>query len=1629
MFLPESPSGRWRADCRALACAVLCAWGPVAARAGGLQYDLDPPGAVSAGARWSIYEGSSVVWRTSGFMITNLPADTYEVMFKSVSGWIAPSNELVAVGTTDYVVRAATYLQPPQTTATLRVHLLPTNAWADGAGWRISSTSAWQQSGTALTNLSPGSRYVYFSSAYGWNPPVNRSVTLVAGTNEVTGTYSRAAGLRVRVLLQGAYLPTFGRMATNLQPRIPATSPYADDRRTVAEVPTNAVDWVLLQVYATNGAAPFFSRSAFLRPDGYIAADDGTPGITAPDLTGNYVLGVKHRNHLAIRSAGAVSFVTNSATYDFTVVETQFLGGTNSAVRMGTNSWAMIAGDADGDGTIRDADREIHASQMGRTGYLPGDFNLNGAVAAADYTGLSVSNLNRSAAAAGDETLLLPALEVSPPESTVGGGATAELQATSTGLVRWVFTRNESGASISSTSGASVVYTAGVPGFTDILEAWEPASGNLSRMRLNVVSNAPDAFGRAVILAGSSGPSDPTRPATHFLAEKARETLAYRGFTPDSIHYYSFSGSTHADGDITAANVELLFTNGLDGVSRLFVYMVDHGASVSGAASFRLNASEWLAATTLDGWLDRLQDEYGTEVSLVVDCCSAGSFLDEVAYAGPPERVALSSCGTNEATYFIANGLVSFSEVFFNGVLLGVDLGQAFLQASNAMSYYQQAMASNLAAASGMILGAEFIAGALAPSIGSVCGNQTISENEIPLLWVDDVVSAYPIERVWASIVPPDHQPGTNDPVRDIPEADLAYHEDTGRYEYTGYGFTGDGTYQVAFYAQDTAGAVSAPRLCFITQSEYRERVILVAGGPAAGAEWDGIRTIAGLVYRTLTARRLGPDDIWCMSADPDLDFDGDLAADADALPTQAGLVEAITNWAAGASKLTVYLVGGETNGAYRLGEAESLNADTLDYWLDAFQADDRPVGVILEMPEAGGFLAALTPPENRSRYCIACAQSGEPALWAADGLVSFSSFFMSYLFLGEPIWDAFDAARRGILYASGPLRQTALLDDDGDGRPNEKSEDGAATATQYIGPAFLTGADLPAIGSVNPDAWIDTAHAALVWAAEVSAAQGVSNVVCYVTPPDYDPADPLPSTNLSWNAALLRYEAALDGLTNNGTYTLTFQAQDREGSWSEPVQAFLENRDFYEPDNTATQAVDFAVGAEQYRNIHVADDVDWVRFFAASGAAFQVEAEQTGTNVDVRLDIYVEELDGTLRRLDFLDAAGEWDRYGKGAGYTEECLLDLAASPSLTSGVYYVRVSPADPTGWGADSDYTLKVYVPAGTVLIIAAVNLLTGGAVPDAEAVIDGGTWRLDFNGAISVSQDLPSGSHSVQVTAPAGYYPAQDPNRPDQPDNPKNLTYGNPRNLPSGTLYAGFQFMPYVVIDGQLLDAHVGAHVEDAVVKFTATSGKISGQVYDGYPNFATYETPWLSEADGDFPDEVLLPPVTWNLLVEKTGYSNLVVAGVIPSPPSGISRDLGVFRMYPVDLDGDGLADTWEDDCFPPGYTVLPGEDDDEDGVDNEGEYFAGTHPMNPDSTLGDDVVLGPQEAGWRLAWPVVPGRAYGVERESDLVTGVWARVSGIQTAGFGQTSMEWTDSSAAAPPLYYRLTVIPPPGD
>ena len=725
-------------------------------------------------------------------------------------------------------------------------------------------------------------------------------------------------------------------------------------------------------------------------------------------------------------------------------------------------------------------------------------------------------------------------------------------------------------------------------------------------------------------------------------------------------------------------------------------------------------------------------------------------------------------------------------------------------------------------------------------------------------------------------------------------------------------------------------------------------------------------------------------------------------------------------------------MVGLATNDTLQLNPSEWLDGAQLDTWLDQMQATSRVINVVMDFAGCGAFITNLVPPSDRERIVIASTMAGYERLNEKQGQVSFSRYFLSEVFNGKTIGQSFTKAQKAIRRVSGPLRQRALINDNGNAIPNERKRpgqpvpDGSVAISRYIGAAFLTGADAPVIGSVVPPTLLAGTNQTVIWAADIIDASGISNVWCIVTEPGYDGTNGLYQTDLMWNAASNRYEAAIFNVTNPGTYGLAFYASNSLGQVSPVVQSEVLSGDRFEPDDSYTNA-SLYLGPAQLHTFHTSNDEDWVRFYASSSYAYAVETVDLGDNVDTVLELYRELPDGSITNL---STPGRVDDSGPGEGEVAD--LDLG-NPS---GFYYVRVSQVTSNGW-APGSYELNIYIPAGGGrIIVYGFNGLTQGALPAGTvATINSSqeSLSLPFNGSTSVESTRlsPKVTHQVAVTGvPYGYLPNESPTQPNQTQNPNNTEYGNPQNRgvevdPTSFVFVQFVFTPHVMVNGLVNDKWTGEVIANATVSFRARNGNIANYVYDRCPYGATYQLPWTTQPDGNFPGGVWLPTVDWDVLLSKPGFSNTTVLAAIVNPVVGATTNVGLLRMAPIDSNGNGIADSWETIYFAGVSNVNPLADADSDGQNNRNEYLAGTNPTNAASVFKASQFTAIN--GFTLRWPVAAGRSYRIRSADQLATGVWSIVGGPWTAASGQSQMSYTDTNAPTSALKtYRIDALVP---
>jgi hypothetical protein len=194
----------------------------------------------------------------------------------------------------------------------------------------------------------------------------------------------------ITAFLEGPFVGT--TMTQGLTGLVPLNQPYNvapwnyTGSESVASIPSNVIDWVLIELRdATSaggaGSATRIARkAAFLRNDGRVIGLNGNPVLDFGAITvtnGLYAV-VHHRNHVSVLSATGLTPTSGVYTYNFSTGSGQAFNGTAGHKQIGAGVWGMFGGDGDRNGTINAGDEsptwEVTA---GSQGYLGTDYNLD----------------------------------------------------------------------------------------------------------------------------------------------------------------------------------------------------------------------------------------------------------------------------------------------------------------------------------------------------------------------------------------------------------------------------------------------------------------------------------------------------------------------------------------------------------------------------------------------------------------------------------------------------------------------------------------------------------------------------------------------------------------------------------------------------------------------------------------------------------------------------------------------------------------------------------------------------------------------------------------------------------------------------------------------------------------------------------------------------------------------------------------------------------------------------------------------------------------------------------------------------------------------------------------------------
>ncbi len=347
-------------------------------------------------------------------------------------------------------------------------------------------------------------------------------------------------------------------------------------------------------------------------------------------------------------------------------------------------------------------------------------------------------------------------------------------------------------------------------------------------------------------------------------------------------------------------------------------------------------------------------------------------------------------------------------------------------------------------------------------------------------------------------------------------------------------------------------------RFSAITQAENVKAIIVAGGGPFPGNQlWDTTELCANFAYRALTYQGYDKSMIYYLSSDIALDLDSNgKADDVNAIVTKANLQIALTQWAAGADSVVVYLIDHGGVGTFRLSEAETLDATDFAAMLsDAQHVVTGRVVVVVDACHSGSLIEALAKTSDANRVVVASTPSDQPAYFLGLGSVSFSSFFWSEIFNGESIGSAFSVAKDS-LHLTVP-RQVPMLDADGDGQANG-SGDVTVAESMFLGGANLASTK-PVIGDIATEVINGTSTATLT-ATLVTPSDDIETVWAVIRAPgdtgaqtSGQPVMDMPSAVLWPTDAPNTYEGRYQGFTTPGAYQVAVYAQDRSLNVSVP--------------------------------------------------------------------------------------------------------------------------------------------------------------------------------------------------------------------------------------------------------------------------------------------------------------------------------------------------------------------------------------------------------------------------------------------------------------------------------------------
>jgi hypothetical protein len=347
--------------------------------------------------------------------------------------------------------------------------------------------------------------------------------------------------------------------------------------------------------------------------------------------------------------------------------------------------------------------------------------------------------------------------------------------------------------------------------------------------------------------------------------------------------------------------------------------------------------------------------------------------------------------------------------------------------------------------------------------------------------------------------------------------------------------------------------------------------IIIAAGGAQPNNTlYDYSNDFTQRLYRLLIQRGFSDEDIYYMNPQaPDIDLDGYLEKDRvdyQFFDPEQELEDVFTQVAGKlwpGQQFIFFLHGHARQDHFLIRPDYELTASHLQNLLARLPTNVQQI-LILDSCYSGSFFNELTGVENR----ILISSADDHTLSWNTEFASFTDTFLRSLRRGTSLHDAFLTAEELIKGDDKLFRnQQPWLDDDGDGLYT--SLDGTHAAEITLAGDGIHAAPPPTITKVHPrQSLAENVTDATLWVRTTPSADGIRQVRAILIKPDFtareyqglDTPYEQPTLELIYNPAQDRYELSYEGFSQSGRWEIVYQAQNKEGVWSDKVKGEIQS-------------------------------------------------------------------------------------------------------------------------------------------------------------------------------------------------------------------------------------------------------------------------------------------------------------------------------------------------------------------------------------------------------------------------------------------------------------------------------------